>query len=113
TVLYSQVASQTRTDARGLNRTVFVPVIEYEYEVGGELYQAARLSFDDAAETSAAAAERIVAHYPEGAGIEVRYDPKDPFNATIDGGNERLNPSLIAASGLAILALAALIAVIA
>ncbi|MCW5695145.1 MAG: DUF3592 domain-containing protein [Bauldia sp.] len=112
TVLYSQVASQTRTDAKGLARTVFVPVIEYEYEVGGELYQAARLSFDDAAETSAAAAERIVAQYPVGAGIEIRYDPKDPFNATIDGGGERLNLSLIAAIGLGVLALASLIAAI-
>jgi hypothetical protein len=113
TVLYSQVASQTRTDAKGLNRTVFVPVIEYEYEVGGELYQAARLSFGDAAEASAAAAEHIVSRYPVGAGIEVRYDPKDPFNATIDSGNDRLNLPLIAAVGLGVLAAASLIAAIA
>lgn len=112
TVLYSQVASQTRTDAKGLARTVFVPVIEYEYDVGGEFYQAARLSFDDAAETSAGAAERIVAQYPVGAGIEVRYDPKDPFNATIDTGADRLNLPLIGAVGLGVLALAALIAAI-
>jgi hypothetical protein len=109
TVVYSDVASEARQNQRGVNVTRYVPVIAYEYLVDGVAYQAARLRFGDASKAKLDEARKIVDRFPLGAGIEIRYDPKNPQDATIEADPDRLELRLIGGIALAVLAVAALI----
>ncbi len=110
TVVYSEVAAEEQKGANGGPVTArYVPVIAYEYAVDGTAYQAARLRFGDASKAKLADAEKVVEHFPVGAGIEIRYNPQDPQDATIEVDPDRLELRLIGGIALAVLAAAALI----
>ena len=86
-----------------------MPVIAYEYEVDGVQYHAARLRFGDASRATLEAARQLAERFPVGAGIEIRYDPRSPGDATIEADPDRLELRLIGGIALAVLAAAALI----
>lgn len=109
TVIYTEVAVETRRNRRGKEAVRYIPVVAYEYEVDGETYQAARLRFGDSSQPSMEAATRTIEQFPVGAGIEVRYDPKAPNEAAVEVDPDRLEFRLIAGIALSVLALAALI----
>jgi hypothetical protein len=109
TVVYSDVAAETRPNRRGGERARYVPVIAYEYEVDGMQYRAARLRFGDASRATLEAARELAERFPVGAGIEIRYDPRAPGDATIEADPDRLELRLIGGIALAVLAAAALI----
>lgn len=109
TVVYSEVAAEERKGTNGATTSRYVPVVAYEYAVDGAVYQAARLRFGDASKARAEEAQKLVERFPVGAGIEIRYNPKDPRDATIEVDPDRLELRLIGGIALAVLAVAALI----
>ena len=58
-VVYSNVASETQRDRRGKEIVRFVPVVAYEYEIGGVTYRAARMRFGESSTADATAAKKI------------------------------------------------------
>lgn len=109
TVIYAEVATETVKNRGGRDAERFVPVIAYEYEIDGAPYQAARLRFGDTSSANLADAEKVVERFPVGAGIEIRYDPNAPSEATIESDTDRFEYRMIAGIALAVLAVAALI----
>lgn len=112
TIVYSQVASETKQGRDGKETMRYVPVIAYEYTVEETLYRAARLSFGDAARPNLNEAKNTTDRYPVGAGIEIRYNPARPADAVIEPGAERMDMALFAGVALAVLALASLISAV-
>ena len=111
-VVYSNVASETQRDRRGKEIVRFVPVVAYEYEIGGVTYRAARMRFGESSTADATAAKKIADRFPVGAGIEIRYNPNTPGDATIEADPDRLEFRMIGGIALAVLAVAALLTAI-
>lgn len=109
TVIYTEIASESRAGKSGDGSVRYIPVVAYEYDVDGTSYQAARLRFGDSSQPSIDAAQSTVDKFPVGAGIEIRYDPKAPGEATVEADPDRLELRLIGGIAMAVLALAALI----
>ena len=109
TVIYTEIASEDGTTRRGAPDARYVPVVAYQYEVDGTAHQAARLRFGDSSEPSIERAKETIDKIPLGAGIEIRYDPANHGDATIEADPDRLELRLIGGIALAVLALAALI----
>jgi len=96
-------------DRRGHDVQRYVPVVAYEYAVEGTPYQAARMRFADSSVATVEEARRVAERFPVGAGIEIRYDPKNPVEATIETDPDRFEYRMIGGIALAVLALAALV----
>jgi len=109
TVIYTEIASKDGTSRRGAPNARHVPVVAYQYEVDDTTYQAARLRFGDSSELSMERAKETIDRFPLGAVIEIRYDPANHSEATIEVDPDRLELILIGGIALAVLALAALI----
>ncbi len=109
TVVYSNVAAERRRGRMGRLIERFIPVVAYEYVVDGVLYRAARLSFADSGQADVDGAWRIADRFPVGAGIEVRYDPRSPVEATVETGSRRPRTRLLGGVAMVGLAAAALI----
>lgn len=109
TVIYTEIASEDGTSRRGAPNIRYVPVVAYQYAVDGTTHQAARLRFGDNSEPSIERAKETIDRFPLGAGIEIRYDPANHSDATIEADPDRLELRLIGGIALAVLALAALI----
>lgn len=109
TVIYSDIAAETRKDRAGRDVQRFLPVVAYEYTVDGTEYQAARMRFTDSALANLDDARRVAERFPVGAGIEIRYDPAMPSEATIEADPDRFEYRMIGGIALAVLALAALV----
>jgi hypothetical protein len=59
--------------------------VTYRYTVGGTQYDGHRLRFGDGTwELDRGVIERLIAPYPGGAAIEVRYDPHAPRESVLD-----------------------------
>lgn len=93
------------------SRTRYVPVVEYEFEAGGEVYRGERVRLGDNATHDRALAEEVVSRYPAWAGVEVRFDPDDPANAILEV--EEAKPDMMLAAGIAAAAVALLTAFVA
>lgn len=109
TVIYTEIASEDGTSRSGAPGARYVPVVAYQYEVDGTTHQAARLRFGDSSEPTIERAKETIDKFPLGAGIEIRYDPANHSDATIEADPDRLELRLIGGIALAVLALAALI----
>lgn len=64
--------------------------ITYEYQVAGVTYTSNRVSFGQFASGSLDQAEQLVARYPAGTTVEVRYNPEDPRVAVLQAGGSRI-----------------------
>jgi hypothetical protein len=71
-------------DEDGMTRTIYYPSVEYEYEVGGQVFTGKKISFG-ATQTysSNAKAAAELAQYPLGKPVPVYYDPADPGQAVL------------------------------
>ena len=78
-VLRSHV--QTRSDSDG---TTYAPFVEYEYEVSGETLRGDRHSMFEFSSSSRRSAQQVVDRYPQGARVEVLYDPMDRAASVLD-----------------------------
>ena len=85
-ILDSRVAKVTIK--RGKSRVPgFEARIRYEYTVGGGTYSCNRIFFGYAAGRKQSFHEKIIAPYPRGNTVEIRYNPRDPAMAVLEPGH--------------------------
>ena len=58
------------------------PVVQYSYQVGGQMYQSSKLA--PGPEVGGTGAGTVVARYPAGAQVLVFYDPQKPSDAVLE-----------------------------
>ena len=58
------------------------PVVQYSYQVNGQVYQSVRLA--PGPEVGGSGARKVVAKYPAGAQALVFYDPQSPSDAVLE-----------------------------
>jgi len=69
--------------------------LRYSYRVAGKDYEAARVRFGGRASLTSMAADAMAARYPQGASVDVYYDPKAPSRAVLEPGNSSNKTGLI------------------
>ncbi|MCE5267836.1 MAG: DUF3592 domain-containing protein [Planctomycetaceae bacterium] len=89
---YSTVAGRitsSRIDARSGSRgPLYRAEIKYAYSVAGKRYEGTRYRYGEVSSGGKSAAARVVALYPVGKQIDVRYAPNDPADAVLNAGLE-------------------------
>ena len=86
TVTESEVKVTEHTSGDGTNEhaiTHYKPVVKYQYSVEGMEYAGSRIAFG-AMNSAQSAANAVVARYPAGASLTVRYDPEKPAEAVLE-----------------------------
>ena len=58
------------------------PVVQYSYQIGGQLYQGAKLA--PGPEVGGTGAGKVVERYPAGAQVMVFYNPQNPSEAVLE-----------------------------
>ncbi|SEQ49693.1 Protein of unknown function [Faunimonas pinastri] len=86
----------------------FVPSVHYRYSVDGESFYGDRLRAGEGDAAPIEDVRRVLARYPEGGMLEIRYDPKAPAESTLDVPEPRSPAPLMAAVIALVVALAAL-----
>ena len=69
----------------------YVPLIRYTYVVNGQERTGARLRFGLVTARSRGAAAKMLAPYPAGAAVQVRYDPDNPDQSVLEPGRSSAN----------------------
>jgi hypothetical protein len=93
------IASEVQRRDYGASTTqhaYYVPVISYTYVVGGRERQGSRLRFGMPTARTRGGAEAMLAPYPAGAEIKVRYDPDAPDEAVLEAGKAAGNLLFVA-----------------
>lgn len=83
TVVNSTVVEHEDTDSEGHSTVTYEPLVEYHYNVMGQVYTAKRVAFGANRFTYKKAAE-ITARYPAGAQVTVHYNPDKVKDATLE-----------------------------
>jgi hypothetical protein len=119
TVTESEVKITQDSSGSGLDAqetTHYKPVVKYQYSVEGMEYAGSRIAFG-AMNSAHSAANAVVARYPAGASVTVRYDPEKPAEAVLEtksGGGALLMVLgvvfLVFGAGSAVMGLVALVA---
>lgn len=83
TVLSGDIREMTERDSDGGVTTYHIPRLRYAYEVAGRSFESGRIRFGDVRE-SLKGARKILERYAVGSTVQVRYDPANPANATLE-----------------------------
>jgi hypothetical protein len=83
TVVNSTVVEHASTDSEGDTSVTYEPLVEYRYNVMGQVYTAKRVAFGANRFNYNKAAE-IAARYPAGAQVNVHYNPDKVKDATLE-----------------------------
>ena len=87
-VANGEVISSTveKYEQRNNRRTTvyYAPLVEYVYKVNGLEYHSKQIRLAITTSGSQSAAEKTAARYPQGAKVEVHYDPANPENAALE-----------------------------
>jgi len=83
TVLSGDIQEVEERDRDGDTSVYYVPRLRYAYEVGGRSFESERIRFGNIRE-SQKGARKILERYAVGLPVEVRYDPADPSQATLE-----------------------------
>jgi hypothetical protein len=86
TILSSEISSYQSTDSDGHTTTQHKPEITFSYEVNSTTYTGSVYRFGAFSSSDRDYAEGVVAGYPEGAEVEVYYNPADPSEAVLEVG---------------------------
>ena len=84
---------------RRANKSVYVPYVKYQYEVGGKSYQNDRISFAPKGETRRGA-RLALAHYFEQSAVLVYYNPANPQFAVLDPKSRLANWEILSIGSL-------------
>jgi len=85
-VTESEVKVTEQTSGSGMDAeqtTHYKPVVKYQYSVEGMEFTGSRIAFG-AMNSAHSAANAVVARYPAGASVTVRYDPEKPAEAVLE-----------------------------
>ncbi len=84
-VLATEITTRSYRDHKRNTTTYFyMPRVRYAYSVAGADYEGEVIRFGDVEQGTIHGAEAIIANYPEGSVVAVRYDPQDPTRATLE-----------------------------
>lgn len=86
--IVSSVVEQRRSTESGRTRTIYLPVVEFAYTVGGNRLHSRQVKLGLEVSGSESFAQKIVDRYPAGAPVDVHYDPRDPSNAALENPTE-------------------------
>jgi hypothetical protein len=100
----------TRGDAETRDVTNYVPFVQYEYQVGAQIYQGNRLAFEEKGFGSHKKAFQLVQAFPAGHPVWVFYDPAAPQNAVLERKAHGNNLFLVVGAILVLAAIGSLFA---
>jgi hypothetical protein len=84
-VLSTEVTKHTYRDPQQHTTSyTYTPHVRYSYSVAGKSYEGKVIRFGDMTQGAVSLAEAIVAKYPAGSTVAVRYDPQNPSRATLE-----------------------------
>lgn len=84
-ILRCSIRTMESSDDSSQSITRYVPVVEYEFDVAGEIIQGNRINFGGTPQfTSLERARRLATQYAEGSTVTVYYDPEKPSQCTLD-----------------------------
>ena len=86
---------QRRGGSSGRNQ-YYVPLVRYSYVVNGREREGSRLRFGYTSARSRGGAEAMLAPYPVGAEVKVRYDPDNPDQSVLEPGKTSANMLFLA-----------------
>jgi len=84
-----------RGDDDSPDTTNYTPVIQYEYQVNGQLFKSNRLAFQERSYGTHKKAAEVAAGFPPGAALNVFYDPAKPADAVLERTAPGNNVALI------------------
>ena len=94
-VTSTDIAMQSNDDEDNLSYS-FLPKINFEYQVGGQVYQAHRFSFgSEPSFSSRGKAEGFLSPYPLNAQVKVFYNPEKPSEAVLEQKMRSMTTGLI------------------
>lgn len=73
-----------RTTMNKRSVTLYTPVVEYAYVVGGHEYRSRQIHLNETGGGSEAGAQAVAARYPKDGDVDVRYDPANPGHAALE-----------------------------
>lgn len=86
-IVVSRMDQQTRTerdDGHTHTRTVYTPIVEYTYEIGGKTYHGNRIFPGSTLSYDLGTAQGIINRYQPESTAKIHYDPSDPSNAVLE-----------------------------
>jgi hypothetical protein len=75
------------SDSSDSDTTWYVPLVQYEYEVGGQAYRGNRIGFSEERQVSREKAFQVLEAFPVGHPVTVFYDPAKPRDAILQRAN--------------------------
>jgi hypothetical protein len=99
----------TRGDSETADSVTYIPVVDYEYMVGPQLFRGNRLSFMDKGYSNSKQAYAAVQGYPAGGPVWVFYNPAKPQDCVLERKVHFNSFTLIIGAVLVIAAIAGLI----
>ena len=91
-IVGSTLETYVSYDDDGDARTMFRPLVTYEYEVEGEVYTSSQVKVGGFSSSNLEGSERKkLAAYPVGGAVEVRYDPFNPQDALLEFNPAKIN----------------------
>lgn len=95
-VTKAHVQQSYHTDSDGDRHYFYSPVVEYTYEVGGQVYTGRTIRFGfNPSFGSEAKAQAALASYPVGAQVTVYYNPDNPAEAVLERKASATNTGMI------------------
>jgi len=107
-VTSSKLANETEKDGDNEDYDGWWPEVRYVYSVAGSDYQGSRIRFGSVRFSTQEKAKALLAPYKEGAAVEVRYNPSDPRDSTLETVKPALGVPAFIGGVLLLIALAIL-----
>lgn len=82
-IMFSTVQARTTSSSEGTS-TSHYPVVTYQYQVGGQMYQSNSLYAGSEVGYWRGKAERKAAQYPQGAMVPVYFNPMNPSQSVLE-----------------------------
>jgi hypothetical protein len=105
-IISAELDSYVKYDDIGNATTMYTPLINYEYEVEGQVYSNNRVKVQAFVATNTQSVSRKkLEEYPVGSAVEVHYDPFSPEDAILEIDPSKINIPMIIGiiSGLIVL----------
>lgn len=101
-ILTSELKEHNAVDPDQRNKTVYTPMVRYQYACAGNSYTGYRITFNSI-EYSQEKAQQIVSRFSPGSSVTVFFDPLHPKEAVLERNTRRHN--LLFSTGLVLFAI--------
>jgi hypothetical protein len=94
-ILSSEVKEHSAVDPEQSSKTLFTPVVRYQYVCAGNAYKGYRITINSI-EYSLEKAHKVVSRFSPGSSVTVYYDPLHPQEAILERDTRGFNILLVA-----------------